>query len=133
MISPAKATLPRFTKSSSRQWWCTWPRKSAGSARTGSNPGRFFYANLAMGMHLIEEACVRGVKKFLQTGTHLRLSQIHSGAVQGSGLWNGYPEETNAPYGVAKKALLVMCQAYRAAIWDECDLSVAGESVRAGG
>jgi len=77
------------------------------------NPGRFFFANMAMGMHLIEQARLRGVKKFLQTGTICAYPKFTPVPFQESELWNGYPEETNAPYGVAKKALLVMCQAYR--------------------
>jgi GDP-L-fucose synthase len=77
------------------------------------NPGRFFYANLAMGMHLIEQARVFHVKKFLQTGTICAYPKFTPVPFKEADLWNGYPEETNAPYGVAKKALLVMCQAYR--------------------
>ncbi|MDB5326206.1 MAG: nucleoside-diphosphate-sugar epimerase [Phycisphaerales bacterium] len=77
------------------------------------NPGRFFYANMAMGMHLIEHARRNGVKKFVQTGTICAYPKFTPVPFREDELWNGYPEETNAPYGVAKKALLVMCQAYR--------------------
>src|SRR5687767_2479355 len=77
------------------------------------NPGRYFYANLAMGMHLIEGARRHGVKKFLQTGTICAYPKFTPVPFREAELWNGYPEETNAPYGVAKKALLTMCQAYR--------------------
>ncbi|MGA2230420.1 MAG: GDP-L-fucose synthase [Tepidisphaeraceae bacterium] len=77
------------------------------------NPGRFFFANMAMGMHLIEQARVFGVKKFLQTGTICAYPKFAPTPFKEADIWNGYPEETNAPYGVAKKALLVMCQAYR--------------------
>jgi GDP-L-fucose synthase len=77
------------------------------------NPGRFFYANMAMGMHLIEEARRRGIKKFLQTGTICAYPKFTPVPFKEEDIWNGYPEETNAPYGIAKKALLVMCQAYR--------------------
>ena len=77
------------------------------------NPGRFFYANMAMGMHLIEHARRNKLKKFVQTGTICAYPKFTPIPFQEDNLWNGYPEETNAPYGVAKKALLVMCQAYR--------------------
>jgi GDP-L-fucose synthase len=77
------------------------------------NPGRFFYANMAMGMHLVEQARTSKVKKFLQVGTICAYPKFTPVPFKEADLWNGYPEETNAPYGVAKKALLVMCQAYR--------------------
>jgi GDP-L-fucose synthase len=77
------------------------------------NPGRFFYANMAMGLHLIEHGRIAGVKKFLQVGTVCAYPKLTPVPFKESDLWNGYPEETNAPYGVAKKALLVMCQSYR--------------------
>ena len=77
------------------------------------NPGRFFYANLAMGMHLIEGARRHGLKKFVQVGTICAYPKFTPVPFKEEDLWNGYPEETNAPYGIAKKALLVMCQSYR--------------------
>jgi len=77
------------------------------------NPGRFFYANMAMGLHLIEHARIRGVKKFVQAGTICAYPKFTPVPFKEEDLWNGYPEETNAPYGIAKKALLVMLQAYR--------------------
>lgn len=77
------------------------------------NPGRFFYANMAMGLHLIEHARRAGVKKFVQTGTICAYPKFTPIPFREDDLWNGYPEETNAPYGIAKKALLTMCQAYR--------------------
>ena len=78
------------------------------------NPGRFFYANMAMGLHMIEEARRRGVEKFVQVGTVCSYPKHTPVPFREEELWNGYPEETNAPYGVAKKALLVMLQGYRA-------------------
>ncbi|HZI91946.1 MAG TPA: GDP-L-fucose synthase [Thermoleophilaceae bacterium] len=78
------------------------------------NPGRFFYANMAMGLHMIEEARKRGVEKFVQVGTVCSYPKHTPVPFREEELWNGYPEETNAPYGVAKKALLVMLQGYRA-------------------
>ncbi|HYI80951.1 MAG TPA: GDP-L-fucose synthase [Thermoleophilaceae bacterium] len=78
------------------------------------NPGRYFFANMAMGLHLIEEARRRGTEKFVQVGTVCSYPKHTPVPFSEDELWNGYPEETNAPYGVAKKALLVMMQAYRA-------------------
>ena len=80
------------------------------------NPGRFFYANMAMGLHLIEEARHRlskNMRKFVQVGTICAYPKFTPIPFREEELWNGYPEETNAPYGIAKKALLVMLQAYR--------------------
>ena len=77
------------------------------------NPGRFFYANMAMGLHLIEQARRAGLKKFVQIGTICAYPKFTPVPFKEEALWNGYPEETNAPYGIAKKALLVMLQAYR--------------------
>lgn len=78
-----------------------------------ANPGRYFYANMAMGLHLIEHARRNGLKKFVQVGTICAYPKFTPLPFREEELWNGYPEETNAPYGIAKKALLVMCQAYR--------------------
>ena len=77
------------------------------------NPGRFFYSNMAMGLHLIEHARLVGLKKFVQVGTICAYPKFTPVPFREEDLWNGYPEETNAPYGIAKKALLVMLQAYR--------------------
>jgi len=76
-------------------------------------PGRFFYANMVMGLHLIEHARQRGIGKFVQVGTICAYPKFTPVPFREERLWDGYPEETNAPYGIAKKALLVMCQAYR--------------------
>lgn len=77
------------------------------------NPGKYFYDNLMMGVQLIEEARVRGVQKFVATGTICAYPKFTPVPFQEEDLWNGYPEETNAPYGIAKKAMLVQSQAYR--------------------
>lgn len=77
------------------------------------NPGRFFYANMAMGLHCIEQARLSGVKKFVQIGTVCAYPKHTPVPFREDDLWNGYPEETNAPYGIAKKSLLVMLQGYR--------------------
>lgn len=78
-----------------------------------NNPGRFFYANMAMGLNMIEGARLHGVEKFVQLGTVCAYPKNTEVPFKEDDLWKGYPEETNAPYGVAKKALLVMLQAYR--------------------
>lgn len=78
-----------------------------------ANPGRFFYANMAMGLHLVEEARRHAVEKFVQVGTVCSYPRDTPVPFRESSLWDGYPEATNAPYGIAKKALLVMLQAYR--------------------
>lgn len=77
------------------------------------NPGRFFYSNMAMGLHLIEYARIRELDKFVQIGTICAYPKFTPVPFKEEDLWNGYPEETNAPYGIAKKSLLVMLQAYR--------------------
>ncbi len=76
-------------------------------------PGRFFYANMAMGLNLIEEARLRSVEKFVQVGTVCAYPKHCAVPFHEEDLWSGYPEETNAPYGVAKRALGVMLDAYR--------------------
>jgi GDP-L-fucose synthase len=78
-----------------------------------ANPGRYFYANMAMGLHLIEEGRRREIGKFVQVGTVCSYPKFTPVPFSEDELWNGYPEETNAPYGIAKKSLLVMLQAYR--------------------
>jgi GDP-L-fucose synthase len=77
------------------------------------NPGRYFYENLMMGAQLIEGARLNGVEKFVQAGTICAYPKFTPVPFREEDLWNGYPEETNAPYGIAKKALLVQAQAYR--------------------
>jgi GDP-L-fucose synthase len=78
-----------------------------------ANPGRFLYENAVMGLHLMEEARRAGVAKFVATGTVCAYPKHTPVPFKESDLWNGYPEETNAPYGLAKRLLLVQGQAYR--------------------
>jgi len=78
-----------------------------------ANPGRFFYENLMMGAQSLEEARLSGVKKFVAVGTICAYPKFTPVPFKEEELWNGYPEETNAPYGLAKKMLLVQSQAYR--------------------
>ena len=77
------------------------------------NPGRFFYTNMAMALHLIEQARINDLEKFVQVGTICAYPKHTPVPFKEEDLWNGYPEETNAPYGIAKKAALVMLDGYR--------------------
>jgi GDP-L-fucose synthase len=77
------------------------------------NPGRYFYDNAIMGLQLLEAARVFGVSKFVSVGTICSYPKFTPVPFREDDLWNGYPEETNAPYGLAKKMLLVQAQAYR--------------------
>jgi len=78
------------------------------------NPGRYFYDNAMMGIQLMEECRLRGVEKYVQVGTICSYPKFTPIPFKEQDLWGGYPEETNAPYGLAKKMLLVQAQAYRA-------------------
>jgi GDP-L-fucose synthase len=77
------------------------------------NPGSFFYENAIMGIEVMEQARQTGVSKFVQVGTVCAYPKFVPIPFSEDDLWNGYPEETNAPYGLAKKMLLVQAQAYR--------------------
>jgi GDP-L-fucose synthase len=77
------------------------------------NPGRYWYSNLLMGAHVLEQSRVAGVRKLVLLGTICSYPKFAPVPFREEDLWNGYPEETNAPYGVAKKALLVGAQGYR--------------------
>ncbi|HFC08717.1 MAG TPA: GDP-L-fucose synthase [Chloroflexi bacterium] len=77
------------------------------------HPAEFFYDNLMMGVQLMHEAWKRGVEKFVAIGTVCAYPKFTPVPFKEDDLWNGYPEETNAPYGLAKKMLLVQAQAYR--------------------
>jgi len=77
------------------------------------NPGILFYDNMIMGAHLMEAARRNGVEKFIQIGTVCAYPKFTPVPFKEDNLWEGYPEETNAPYGIAKKTLLVQAQAYR--------------------
>jgi len=75
-------------------------------------PGRFFFANMAMGLHLVEHARLNGIAKFVHTGTVCAYPKNCPVPFREEDIWNGFPEETNAPYGIAKKALFTMLDAY---------------------
>lgn len=77
------------------------------------HPAEFFYNNLMMGVQLLHHSYLSGVKKFVATGTICAYPKFTPVPFKEDDLWNGYPEETNAPYGLAKKMMLVQCQTYR--------------------
>ena len=79
-----------------------------------ANPGRYWYANLMMGAHVLELSRINGVDKVVTAGTVCAYPKFTAVPFSEDELWNGYPEETNAPYGVAKKSILVGAQSYRA-------------------
>lgn len=87
--------------------------KVGGIGANRENPGSFFYNNLMMGVQLMEEGRLYGLKKFVALGTICAYPKFTPVPFKEDELWNGYPEETNAPYGLAKKMLLVQSQAYR--------------------
>ena len=87
--------------------------KVGGIGFNRENPATLFFDNLMMGAQLMEEARVQGVKKFVAVGTVCAYPKFTPVPFREDDLWNGYPEETNAPYGLAKKMLLVQAQAYR--------------------
>src|ERR1700682_3586081 len=84
-----------------------------GIGHNQKNPGKFFYDNLMMGVQLIEQSRLRGIKKFVATGTVCAYPKFTDVPFKEDDLWKGYPEETNAPYGLAKKMMLVQAQSYR--------------------
>jgi GDP-L-fucose synthase len=86
---------------------------AGGIGANRASPGRFWYANLLMGAHVIEQSRISGVEKLVLLGTVCSYPKFTPVPFREEDLWNGYPEETNAPYGVAKKSQLVGAQAYR--------------------
>jgi GDP-L-fucose synthase len=84
-----------------------------GIGHNQKNPGRFFYDNQMMGVQLIEQSRLHGVKKFVAIGTVCAYPKFTPTPFTEDDIWNGYPEETNAPYGLAKKMMLVQSQSYR--------------------
>lgn len=84
-----------------------------GIGANSENPGRFFYDNLMMGVQMMEQGRLLGIEKFVALGTVCAYPKFTPVPFKEENLWNGYPEETNAPYGLAKKMLLVQSQAYR--------------------
>jgi GDP-L-fucose synthase len=87
--------------------------KVGGIGANREKPGEFFYDNLMMGVQLLHQAWQRGIEKFVAIGTICAYPKYTPIPFKEEDLWNGYPEETNAPYGLAKKMLLVQSQGYR--------------------
>jgi GDP-L-fucose synthase len=124
-VSKSQIAIPRSRTSDLRIWAnCEKAVKNSDviinlAARVGGigfnrkYPGTLFYDNIMMGAQLIEAARLKAVKKFVEIGTVCAYPKHTPTPFKEEDLWNGYPEETNAPYGIAKKALLVMSQAYR--------------------
>jgi GDP-L-fucose synthase len=124
-VSATQIVIPRSRNSDLRVWTnCEKAVENVDviihlAARVGgigfnqTHPGSLFYDNIMMGVQLMEAAKRKGTKKFVQVGTVCAYPKYTPAPFKEEDLWNGYPEETNAPYGIAKKALLVMAQAYR--------------------
>jgi GDP-L-fucose synthase len=124
-VSEDQVIIPRSEEADLRVWEnCKKTTKDVDivihlAARVGGigfnqkYPGTLFYDNIMMGAQLMEAARIGGVKKFVQVGTVCAYPKFNPVPFKEENLWDGYPEETNAPYGIAKKALLVMAQAYR--------------------
>ena len=124
-VSKSQITIPRSKEADLRKWeTCTEVVNGVDviihlAARVGGigfnqkYPGTLFYDNIIMGTQLMEAARLEKIDKFVQVGTVCSYPKYTPVPFKEDDLWNGYPEETNAPYGIAKKALLVMAQAYR--------------------
>ena len=124
-LNPADISSPRHEELDFKKWEdCTRAVEDIDivihlAARVGGigfnrhNQGLIFYENLIMGIQLMEAARLAGVSKFVQVGTVCAYPKMTPVPFREESLWDGYPEETNAPYGIAKKALLVQAQAYR--------------------
>ena len=103
---------------------------AGGIGANRARPADFFYINLMMGVQLMHEAWQAGVEKFVAIGTICAYPKFTPLPFREENLWDGYPEETNAPYGLAKKMLLVQAQAYREQYGFNADLPAAGQPVR---
>jgi len=108
-----RAAVARLLRDARPQLIVHLAARVGGIGANRANPGRYFFDNLMMGVHVIEEARLAGVPKVVAAGTICAYPKFAPIPFRESDLWNGYPEETNAPYGIAKKALTVMSDAYR--------------------
>ena len=111
LLDPAAAA--RFIREHRPHGVIHMAAKVGGIGANRKHPGYFFYTNMAMGLHLIEACRSEGVDKLLVLGTVCAYPKFCPVPFREETLWDGYPEETNAPYGIAKKALMVQLQAYR--------------------
>jgi len=107
------AAVKRLYKKSSPDIVIHLAAEVGGIGANRENPGKFFYDNLMMGVQMIEEGKNLGIEKFVALGTICSYPKFTPVPFREESLWDGYPEETNAPYGLAKKMLLVQSQAYR--------------------
>ena len=112
-------------------WSITSRARSGGIGANRANPGRYWFANLMMGAHVLEQARLCETPKLVIAGTLCSYPKFTEVPFKEADLWLGYPEETNAPYGVAKKAILVGAQAYREQYGLERDLPPPDEPLRA--
>jgi GDP-L-fucose synthase len=108
-----RAACRRLVRESSPDLVIHLAARVGGIGANRENPGSFFFDNLMMGVQLVEECRLQGVPKILSLGTICAYPKHTPVPFREADLWNGYPEETNAPYGLAKKMLLVQGQAYR--------------------
>ena len=113
------ASIKRFLKTSQPHLIIHLAAVVGGIGANRENPGAFFYDNLIMGVQLMEQARLFGTEKFVAIGTICAYPKFTNVPFKEKDLWNGYPEETNAPYGLAKKMLLVQSQAY----WQQYDFN----------
>lgn len=122
LIVPRSADYDLREKAAVQQLFADYPDATmiihlaatvGGIGANREHPAQFFYDNIMMGTLLIEHAYQSGISKFVNIGTICEYPKITPVPFKEADLWNGYPEETNAPYGIAKKALLVMGNAYR--------------------
>lgn len=111
LLDPTSAQ--RFIRAERPEGVIHMAAKVGGIGANRKHPGSFFYANMTMGLHLIEACRLEAVPKVLVLGTVCAYPKFTPVPFHEDELWNGYPEETNAPYGIAKKALLVQLQSYR--------------------
>ncbi len=111
LLDPAAAG--RFIREERPQGVIHLAAKVGGIGANRKHPGYFFYTNLAMGLHLVEACRAEGLDKILVAGTVCAYPKFCPVPFREDSIWDGYPEETNAPYGIAKKALMVQLQAYR--------------------
>jgi nucleoside-diphosphate-sugar epimerase len=96
-----------------RRGWIPGARVVGGSGANRRHPGQFFYDDAVMGLQLLEQARLVGIAKFVVIGTACAYLKFMPVPFQGADLWEVYPEETNAPYGLAKKMFFIQAQAYR--------------------
>jgi GDP-L-fucose synthase len=111
LLDPAAAA--RFIREHRPDGVIHMAAKVGGIGANRKHPGYFFYTNMVMGLHLLEACRIEGVEKILVLGTVCAYPKHCPVPFREEAIWDGYPEETNAPYGIAKKALMVQLQAYR--------------------